>query len=217
LQAKAANQTIPIVFMIGGDPVQLGVVRSLNRPGANLTDIASLLVETISKRLRLLHELVPAIDLIAVLVNSANPAAEPITRELQIAARVLGVRLLILNASSQSDIEAAFTTLVRGAGGLMIDAEAFFVGRRDQVLALAARAKGSWIVDHEPPRTTRRLQSSDVQAEPSEGAEPVGFTRSIPDRNFELYYCSAPTRERADEEPTRRGHHRSAADGGVGM
>jgi putative tryptophan/tyrosine transport system substrate-binding protein len=87
-----------------------------------------------------MHELVPAADLIAVLVNPANPATEPITREMQIAARVFGVRLLILKASSQSDIEAAFATLVRErAGGLVTDPDPFFTSHRDQIVALAAR------------------------------------------------------------------------------
>jgi putative ABC transport system substrate-binding protein len=140
LAAKAATKTIPIVFMVGGDPVEFGLARSLNRPAGNLTGVTSFTIEVVAKRLELMHELVPAADLIAVLVNPANPATEPITREMQIAARVFGVRLLILNASSQSDIEAAFATLVRErAGGLVTDPDPFFTTHRDQIVALALR------------------------------------------------------------------------------
>jgi putative tryptophan/tyrosine transport system substrate-binding protein len=140
LAAKAATQTIPIVFLIGGDPVELGLVRSLNRPGGNLTGVNILTVEAASKPLELLHELVPASDLIAVLVNRANRTTESEARGLQVAARVLGVRLLMLNASSQSDIEAAFATLVRErAGALVISSDALFLAQRDQIVALAAR------------------------------------------------------------------------------
>ncbi len=138
--AKAATQTIPIVFLIGGDPVELGLVQSLNRPGGNLTGVNVLTVEAVSKPLELLHELVPASDLIAVLINRANRTTESEARGLQVAARVLGVRLLILNASSQRDIEAAFATLVRErAGALVISSDALFLTQRDQIVALAAR------------------------------------------------------------------------------
>jgi putative tryptophan/tyrosine transport system substrate-binding protein len=140
LAAKAATQTIPIVFLIGGDLVELGLVRSLNRPGGNPTGVNILTVEAASKPLALLHELVRASDLIAVLVNRANRTTESEARGLQVAARVLGVRLLILNASSQSDIEAAFATLVRErAGALVISSDALLLAQRDQIVALAAR------------------------------------------------------------------------------
>ena len=141
LAAKAATETIPIVFVTGGDPVELGLVRSLNRPGGNLTGVAFLATEVAGKRLELLHELVPAAASIAVLVNPTNRVnAEAQKGENQIAARVLGVRLLILNASSQSDIEAAFATLVRErASGLVISTDSFFTAHRDQIIALAAR------------------------------------------------------------------------------
>ncbi len=136
LAAKAATETIPIVFVAGGDPVELGLVRSINRPGGNLTGVAFLATEYAAKRLELLHELVPAATLIAVLVNPANPVnAEAQKGKIQEAARVLGVRLLILNAGSQSDIEAAFVTLVQErAGALLISTDSFFTGHRDHGL-----------------------------------------------------------------------------------
>jgi putative tryptophan/tyrosine transport system substrate-binding protein len=142
LAAKAATDTIPIVFVAGGDPVELGLVRSINRPGGNLTGVAFLATEYAAKRLELLHELVPAATLIAVLVNPANLInAEVHKGKIQEAARVLGVRLLILNASSQSDIEAAFVTLVQErARALLIGTDSFFTGHRDQIIALAARS-----------------------------------------------------------------------------
>jgi putative tryptophan/tyrosine transport system substrate-binding protein len=141
LAAKAATQTIPIVFFIGSDPVSIGLVRSLNRPGGNVTGVVTLSVETTAKRLQLMHECVPVANLIAVLVNPANPVyTESQVGALEPAARVLGVRLLILNASNQSDIEAAFATLVRErAGALLITGDAFFTTHQDQIAALAAR------------------------------------------------------------------------------
>jgi putative tryptophan/tyrosine transport system substrate-binding protein len=149
LAARAATQTIPIVFVAGGDPVELGLVRSLNRPGGNLTGVAFLATEVAAKRLELLHELVPAATSIAVLVNPTNPvAAEGQKKVIQVAARVLGLRLLILNASSQSDIGAAFATLVRErAGALVIGTESFFTAHRDQIIALAARYEVPTIED----------------------------------------------------------------------
>jgi putative ABC transport system substrate-binding protein len=104
--AKAATQTIPIIFLIGSDPVKMGLVASLNRPGGNLTGINALQTALVAKRLELLHELMPATTRIAFLVNPTNRAfAEADTREAQEAARVLGLNLLVLNASSQSEID----------------------------------------------------------------------------------------------------------------
>src|SRR5262249_53210602 len=118
----------------------VGCVRSVSRRGGNLIGITILAGETTAKRLELLHELLPAADLIAVLVNPTNPAYGFQTREMQIAARALGVRLLILNASDQSDIGAAFVTLVRErAGALAIGADAFLFTHRDQIAAFAVR------------------------------------------------------------------------------
>ena len=133
--AKAATQTIPIIFLIGSDPVKMGLVASLNRPGGNLTGINALQTALVAKRLELLHELMPATTRIAFLVNPTNRAfAEADTREAQEAARVLGLNLLVLNASSQSEIDAAFATLVlERAGALVTNGESFFMTRSDQL------------------------------------------------------------------------------------
>jgi putative ABC transport system substrate-binding protein len=141
LALKAATQTIPIVFMIGPDPVAAGLVPRLNRPGGNLTGVTINNVEVIAKRLELLHELVPSAKSIAFLVNPNNPAATSAeTGELQAAARVLGLDLLLLNASSGAEIEAAFATLAdRRAGALLVSGESFFTAQRDRLVALAAR------------------------------------------------------------------------------
>jgi putative ABC transport system substrate-binding protein len=140
LAAKAATTTIPTVFMIGVDPVEAGLVTSLNRPGGNLTGVTSLAGELGPKRIELLHELVPKATIIAVLVNPANPPTESASRDLQAAARTLGLQLHVLNASSERDFDAAFTTLVQlRAGGLMISNEAFFNTRSEQLAALSLR------------------------------------------------------------------------------
>jgi putative ABC transport system substrate-binding protein len=137
--AKAATQTIPIVFAMGGDPVELGLVKGLNRPGGNLTGVTFFYIEVAAKRLELLRKVLPSVDLIAVLVNPANRTSEVQAREQQIAAHDLGVRLLILKASSQSDIEAAFATVLRErAGALVVDSDGLFYTHRDQFVALAA-------------------------------------------------------------------------------
>jgi putative ABC transport system substrate-binding protein len=141
LAAKAATETIPIVFVLGSDPVQFGLVKSLARPGGNVTGVTVLDVELIAKAFELLHELVPAATTIGVLVNPNNLLFEAQTRASQMAARNLGVHLLVLNASSQSEIETAFTTLAEErAGALLVSGEPLFFGlARDQLIALTAR------------------------------------------------------------------------------
>jgi putative ABC transport system substrate-binding protein len=141
LAAKAATTTIPIVFETGGDPIQLGLVASLNQPGGNATGVTSLNVVIASKRLELLHEPVPAATLVAVLSDANDPgSAETTTREVQVAARSLGLQLHFLNASTERDFDAAFTTVVEiGAGGLLIGAGACFHSRSDKLAALAVR------------------------------------------------------------------------------
>jgi putative tryptophan/tyrosine transport system substrate-binding protein len=143
LPAKAATTVIPIVFMIGSDPVELGLVASLNRPGGNLTGFAYLNAEVAPKRLELLHEFVPAAKSIALLVNQANPiAAEAQAKELQAAASTLGLHLLLVNASNPIEIEDAFATLVRDrVEALQIGVDPLFGNHVDQVVALAARHK----------------------------------------------------------------------------
>jgi putative tryptophan/tyrosine transport system substrate-binding protein len=139
--AKAATKSIPIVFATGTDPVETGLVASLNRPGGNLTGIYNLNTTVVAKRLELLHELVPTATSIAYLVNPTNPIfAMAETRELQVAARTVGVRLLILKASDPSEFEAAFTTLVHDkAGGVVVSGEALFSRYSDRLVELAAR------------------------------------------------------------------------------
>ena len=141
LAAKAATGTIPIIFVLGSDPVQFGLVQSLARPGGNVTGVTVLDVELVPKAFELLHELVPAAATIAVLVNPNNLLVEAQARGSQIAAHNLGVHLLVLNASSQSEIDAAFTTLVeQRADALLVTGEPLFFGTaRDQLIALAAR------------------------------------------------------------------------------
>jgi putative ABC transport system substrate-binding protein len=139
--AKAATQSIPIVFLIGIDPVELGLVASLNRPGGNLTGISNLAIALTTKRLELMHKVVPEATSIAFLVNPTAPVTtEPEMRELRVAARTLGVRPLILNASDPSEFEAAFATLVRErAGGLLVSGDTVFLNNYDPLVALAAR------------------------------------------------------------------------------
>jgi putative tryptophan/tyrosine transport system substrate-binding protein len=138
--AKSAASTIPIVFAVGTDPVGDGLVASLARPGGNLTGVTFIMTELLPKRLELLSELVPGISVIALLVNANNTNAEPQTRDMQEAARVKGVRLLILKAGSEREIDAAFATLVQGqAGALVVSADGFFFSRRDQLVTLASR------------------------------------------------------------------------------
>ena len=141
LAAKAATQTIPIVFMQGADAVRIGLVGSLNRPGGNLTGFDLLLAETAGKRLELLLDLVPRARSIAYLRNPTNPIfAESDTREVQVAAQALGVRLLLVNASRPSEIETAFTDLVeQRADALQVSGDGFLLTHPDQIVALAAR------------------------------------------------------------------------------
>jgi putative ABC transport system substrate-binding protein len=141
LAAKAATATIPIVFELGDNPVELGLVTSLNRPSGNLTGVTSLNTEIGPKRLELLHELVPTASVIALLVNPTNPGlAETLSRDLQAAARTLGLQLHVLHSSTDRDIDTIFATLVQlRAGGLVIGNDAFFVNQIEQLAALTAR------------------------------------------------------------------------------
>jgi putative ABC transport system substrate-binding protein len=138
--AKAATSTIPIVFMIGLDPVQLGLVESLNRPGHNVTGLSYLSVELAAKRLELLRELVPKATIIAMLVNPKNPNAATNMREGRTAAETVGQKLVVLNASTEREIDTAFATLVQQQiGSLLVGSDPLFVSRRDQLAAVAAR------------------------------------------------------------------------------
>jgi putative ABC transport system substrate-binding protein len=141
LAARTATTTTPIVFFVATDPVQLGLVTSLSRPEGNLTGVVNLNVEVAAKRLELLHELVPTATIVALLVNPTSTAlAETTTRELEAAARTLGLEFHVLHASSEGEIDAAFATLVRlQAGALVIGADALFNSRSEQLAALTIR------------------------------------------------------------------------------
>jgi len=129
--AKAATSTIPIAFLAGVDPVEFGIITSLNRPGGNITGIAILTADLAGKRLQLLHELVPAVAVIGLLVNPTDPAAtESEARNLQDAARSLGLQLHIMPASTSSEIDSAFETFVElRAGALVVSTDPLFTNQ----------------------------------------------------------------------------------------
>ena len=139
LAAKAATTTIPIIFETGADPVKLGLVASMSRPGGNVTGVTQLNVMVVPKRLQLLHELVPTASVIALLVDPTDATlAETATKEVQAAARTLGLELHVLNASTERDFDAVFAKLIQlRAGGLVIGPGAFFTSRGEQLAALA--------------------------------------------------------------------------------
>ena len=139
LAAKAATTTIPIVFMSGGDPVTLGLVASLNRPGSNLTGVTMLAAELEAKRIGLLHELVPQAGVIALLVDPNAPIATYQVQEVQAAGRTIGMPIRVVSAGSERDFDAAFATIAEGAGALMVAASSYFNIYRDRLVALAAR------------------------------------------------------------------------------
>ncbi|HZK88694.1 MAG TPA: ABC transporter substrate-binding protein [Stellaceae bacterium] len=140
LAAKGATSTIPIVFSGVGDPIGVGLVTSLARPGGNITGFSLMNIELMPKRLALLSELVPQARFIALLVNPNNPNAERMVREVREAARAKGVQLPIVKASTEGEIDAAFASLVQlHAGGLVVGADPFLDSRREQLVALASR------------------------------------------------------------------------------
>jgi ABC-type uncharacterized transport system substrate-binding protein len=140
LAAQKATTVIPIVFTTSSDPVHLGLVASLSRPGGNVTGVTQLNVEVAPKRVELLHELVPAATIIALLVNPTNPNAGTVASDLQAAARARGLRSDVLHASTEREIESAFATLSRlHADGLVIGSDVFFNTRTEQLAALAVR------------------------------------------------------------------------------
>lgn len=141
LAAKAATSTIPIVFTLGNDPVRLGLVASLNRPGGNITGVSVLTLELAAKRLEVLHALVPKASVIGILENPDNPAvAGPEPQATQEAARSLGLQLVVLNARNEEEIAAAFAKIAEvHAGALLVGSDALLEARREQLIALAAR------------------------------------------------------------------------------
>ena len=141
LAAKAATTSIPIVFILSTDPVEAGLVASLNRPGGNLTGVTGLNVELAPKKLELLHELLPAVTIIALLVNPTNAiAAKNETRDVQAAAQALGLQLHVLHASTERDFDPVFASLAQlRAGALVIGSDLFFTSRSEQLAALTVR------------------------------------------------------------------------------
>ena len=142
LAAKSATSTIPIVFAFVGDPIGIGLVASLARPAGNLTGFSNITITLMPKLLELLSEVVPQAGVIALLVNPNNPNAERISRDVQEAARAKGVQLAVLKAGTESEIDAAFASLVQlQAGALVVDPDAFMKSRREQLVALASRPR----------------------------------------------------------------------------
>jgi putative tryptophan/tyrosine transport system substrate-binding protein len=141
LAAKAATATIPIVFVTAGDPVKLGLVASLNRPGGNLTGVTTLSVEVAPKRLEALHEMIPTATTFALLINSSSPAlAESTARDVRASARTLGVQLHVVSATTDNEIDDAFASLAKlRAGGLVIGSDTFFTSRSERLASLALR------------------------------------------------------------------------------
>ena len=140
LAAKAATASIPIIFETAGDPIRLGLVASLNRPGRNITGVTQLSSELVSKRLGLLHDLIPTATIVGLLVNPTDPRAETQTTDMQEAAHALGLQIHLLNASTEGEINTAFASLPQlRAGALLVGTSDFFRRRSEQLVALAAR------------------------------------------------------------------------------
>lgn len=140
IAAKAATASIPIVFEMGDDPVRLGFVAGLDRPGGNITGVAQLNREVAPKRLELLHELLPAARVVALLANPTDAASAALSSNMMSVARTLGLELHVLNASAEGDFEGAFAKLIElQAGGLVINPDALFIARSEQLAALALR------------------------------------------------------------------------------
>ena len=140
--AKSATATIPVVFAIGGDPIKLGLVASLNRPGSNITGVSFLTNTLVAKQFEVLHETVPKTALIGFLVNPTNQNAEPDTKNVLAAAELVGQKMAIVEAQTDSELEAAFATLVQQrTGALVVEADPFFVNRSNKLVELTARQK----------------------------------------------------------------------------
>jgi putative tryptophan/tyrosine transport system substrate-binding protein len=195
LAAKTATSTVPIVFT-GGDPVEQGLIASFARPGGNLTGFTFFLVELVPKRLELLSELVPEARVIALLVNPRSPNSW--LGDVQQAARTRGVQLLILKAATESEIDAAFASLVQlHAGALLVGPDPFFTDRRDQLVALAARhavpASYEWresvaaggLISYGPSRTAAYRQVGMYAGRILKGAKPADLPVQQP-TTFEL-------------------------------
>jgi putative tryptophan/tyrosine transport system substrate-binding protein len=170
LAAKTATTTIPIVFYVAADPVELGWVAALNRPGGNLTGVATLGAELGAKRLELLHELVPTATLIAVLVNRKGSNAEAFVRSVQAGARTLGLKIEVVHASADGDLDPVFATLGRLlAGGLVIAPDQVLYALSEQIAALAIR--------HRVPASFQYRQAAAAGGLMSYGANAVDLFR----------------------------------------
>jgi putative ABC transport system substrate-binding protein len=152
LAVKAATQRIPVVFFMGSDPVKLGLVASLNRPGGNMTGVTALANAVGAKRLQLLREIVPHSTTSGLLVNPTNQNAEPDVKDAQTAADTIGHTLVVVKATTDAEIDAAFDILKqRGVGGLAVNPDPFLLGRRDRIAKLAERNRIATIFHtHEP-------------------------------------------------------------------
>jgi putative ABC transport system substrate-binding protein len=171
LAAKSATSTIPIVFAVGRDPVEFGLVDSLSHPGGNLTGFNDLLIEMTPKRFELLSDLVPQASAIALLVNPTNSNAERIMTDVQEAARAKGVNLHTLKAGTESEIDAAFATVAQLHGALLIGVDAFFNSRRNQIVGLAAR--------HAVPAIYERRETVEAGGLISYGPSGIGTLRLV--------------------------------------
>jgi putative ABC transport system substrate-binding protein len=221
LAAKTATSTIPIVFSVG-DPVELGLIASLARPGGNLTGVSNLNVQLNPKRLELISELVPQAKVIALLVNQNNPNTERNIKDVQSAARLKGLQLPILKAGTESEIDAAFATLIQlRAGALVVATDPFLNSRRDQLVALASRhavpaiyywsefpAAGGLI--SYGPRTWLPIAKSAFTPERSSRAPSPPICRSSSRRRSSWWSISrprsrsaSPCRPRSSHAPTR--------------
>jgi putative tryptophan/tyrosine transport system substrate-binding protein len=148
--AKSATTMIPIVFEFGGDPVEMGFVASLSRPGGNITGITNLNVELGPKKLEMLHEMMPKATRIALLINSVNTNRDRVVKDMQAAALALGVQLVVVDARTERDIDAVFVQLRNlGAQALVIGPDPFFVSTTEQFAALAVRDAVPAIFEHE--------------------------------------------------------------------
>jgi putative ABC transport system substrate-binding protein len=140
MAAKAASPTTPVVFVIGEDPVKAGLVASLNRPGGNATGVSDFINQLVPKRLEFIQQTVPGVSLIGLLLNPKNPNAEPDTRDLETAANALGQKVLVVRATSDPELEAAFGTLAQErAAVLCVNIDPFLIGAQDRIVSLAAR------------------------------------------------------------------------------
>jgi putative tryptophan/tyrosine transport system substrate-binding protein len=173
LAAKAATSTIPVVFVMGGDPIKFGVVASLNRPGGNMTGAALLVDVLIKKRLELLHQLVPTATTIAFLVNPTNPDVETRVRDAQAAAVSLSVQLPVLRTSNPSEIESAFASLAgRSVGAVLVQNDPYLSDQQsDQIVALAAR--------HRVPAGFEQRKNAEAGALMSYGADRAAVYRQV--------------------------------------